>query len=483
MKPDHTNFSKRNLLVQLYGASLLVVGTYVTLFFWLHTSALKLALISGLGFLFLIGLLFTLKTKRLRLSAHFHIISSFLFLFVNAMFTSGIDTPGITWFIICPLVAFISLSTYWARFWLIMALIAVASFYFFPFLTVETFPGSRIWSLICYLFLFPMVYSIIRTFRREVSKKNLELTQLNQMLELEQKRLQNSQKAILIQSERIKQAESAASTRSATLSYYLDQLIEVERMEELHSGNLDYAIQSIASFLLQSMSLKHVSVWQLREQGGFELLKSVGDICETKTLLGREIFPKAYDVLASGAIIHTPGVEARQLASLFHHVNTEDSMIACPYFLEGKFAGFISCSASPREWLQEDIIFIRAMSDALPLAFKSHFRKLQQQLLEEKQREITEINESLERKVEERTNQLNLRNKQLMDFSFTNAHHIRGPICRLMGLQNLLRATTDTNEILTVAGFMHKSIIELDEITRKTSRELDCMIEQGNGKA
>jgi hypothetical protein len=52
-----------------------------------------------------------------------------------------------------------------------------------------------------------------------------------------------------------------------------------------------------------------------------------------------------------------------------------------------------------------------------------------------------------------------------------------------MGLQNLLRATTDTNEILTVAGFMHKSIIELDEITRKTSRELDCMIEQGNGKA
>jgi hypothetical protein len=167
------------------------------------------------------------------------------------------------------------------------------------------------------------------------------------------------------------------------------------------------------------------------------------------------------------------------MMSLFHNVKPTDSLIACPYFLEGKFGGFISGSANAREWLQEDIIFIGAMSDNISLAFKSHFRKLQQQLLEEKQREITEINASLERKVEERTGQLNLRNKQLMDFSFTNAHHIRGPICRLLGLQNLLAATRDVDEIVTVAGFMRASICDLDEITRKTSRELDTMIEPG----
>ena len=71
---------------------------------------------------------------------------------------------------------------------------------------------------------------------------------------------------------------------------------------------------------------------------------------------------------------------------------------------------------------------------------------------------------------------MNERNKQLTDFAFTNAHHIRGPICRLLGLQNLLAVTTDEEEVRKIAQYMTFSVEELDNITRKTSAELNKLV-------
>src|SRR5581483_9427799 len=80
------------------------------------------------------------------------------------------------------------------------------------------------------------------------------------------------------------------------------------------------------------------------------------------------------------------------------------SFLGCPYFIDGKFAGFISCAANTnRQWSTEEVIFVRAVSDALTLSFRSYHRKEQQILLEEKQHQIQELNESLEEKVIRRT--------------------------------------------------------------------------------
>jgi signal transduction histidine kinase len=147
-------------------------------------------------------------------------------------------------------------------------------------------------------------------------------------------------------------------------------------------------------------------------------------------------------------------------------------MIDCPYFIEGKFAGFFSCRAVNRKWSAEDMIFIRAICNMLPLAFKSHHRKRQQTLLESKQRQIEELNDSLEKKVTERTAELKFRNEQLTDFAFINAHEIRGPICRLLGLRNLLMLTKNPEEIIALRDYMTSSIDELDAITRKANELL-----------
>lgn len=481
---EATTFNQRSFLLRVYVATIVVIAQYLALYPLLQPTSDKMILMITLGGALLVGYLVTLRSKDFVRSSHYYIVCSYAILVANALISGGIGAPGIIWFLLCPLIAFITLSTHVARFWLMtIVLTVVLLFAFDQTQAITQFYYHKVWYLVSYILFFPMVYLIMRVFSREVSKKNMELNDLNQKLRNEREMLEKTQQEILSQSARIKNAEAAALERSSKLSYYLDQLVEIKRMDEVHSGNLEYSLQAILQFLQKSMALRNVALWRSQGDGmPLELFRYVGDGSDVyeRALLCREDFADAYDMLQTGAILNTcdDRKESRELKSLFQLSTGNATMINCPYFLEGKFAGFISCRVSDRTWVAEDIIFVRAISDTISLAFKANFRKLQQQILEEKQREITEINESLERKVMERTLELNKRNQQLTDFAFTNSHHIRGPICRLLGLKNLLNTTNDCDEILKISNYMSSSIADLDSITRETSKKLNVLVEE-----
>jgi hypothetical protein len=486
MSAERTSFSQRDFLLKIYLISIAVVGLYLIALPLFQPRMIKVLLLSILGCAFLVGYLFTGRTNRLALSSHYYIVCLYLIVFANAAVTGGIGAPGTIWFVLCPLIAFITLSTRFARLWLIVILTTVLGFYILEATVVlAEFESQKGWYLLSYLLFFPMAYFILKIFRKEVSKRNIALTALNHRLQVERKMLEKSQEELLQKSNRLKDAETKALERSAKLSYYLDQLIEIKRMEELHIGSLQYSVQAITQFLIRAMSLENVAVWHIQPDGqALKLFRYQGntpDVFE-RAIIRRSDFVDAYDMLSTGAIVigNTYSMESEQLKSVFICSPGTDAMINCPYFIHGKFAGFISCRASQREWSQEDIIFVRAVSDTIPLAFKSHGRNVQQTLLEAKQREITEINGSLERKVKERTLKLNERNKQLTAFAFTNAHLIRGPICRLLGLQNLLTVSNNPTEIQKIAAYMTLSVSELDNITRKTSAELNKLVDESD---
>jgi hypothetical protein len=483
MSASATSFNHRDFLLKIYLISIAVVGFYLITSPWLQPRLDKILLLAILGVALLGGYIITIRTKRFTRSAHYYTVCLYLVMVANATITGGIGAPGIVWFVLCPLIAFITLSTRVARIWLGIILSTVIAFYFFEDAIVVTqFLPKKAWYFVSYLLFFPVLYSILRIFRREVSKRNIALTTLNQRLVVERKMLQKSQEELLQKTERLKEAEAKALERSAKLSFYLDQLIEVKRMEELHIGSLQYSIQAVTKFLVRAMDLENVAVWHVQpDTQSLELFKYLGNSSDVfeRAVIYRRDFVDAYDMLATGAIVvaDSHSNEADQLKAVFVCSPGTDSMINCPFFIDGRFAGFISCRATQRVWSQEDLLFVRAISDTIPLAFKSHGRRVQQNMLEAKQREITEINGSLEKKVKERTILLNERNKQLTDFAFTNAHCIRGPICRLLGLQNLLAVTTDEADVRKIAEYMNLSVSELDDITRKTSAQLNKMIE------
>jgi|GEM_PF-1314425 len=60
-----------------------------------------------------------------------------------------------------------------------------------------------------------------------------------------------------------------------------------------------------------------------------------------------------------------------------------------------------------------------------------------------RQEETRAINENLESMVEERALQIENKNKSLAEYAFINAHMLRGPLCRIIGLISLMESEPD----------------------------------------
>lgn len=87
---------------------------------------------------------------------------------------------------------------------------------------------------------------------------------------------------------------------------------------------------------------------------------------------------------------------------------------------------------------------------------------------------LKNANEQLEKKVLERTQSLKAQNNRIKEYAFLNAHKVRSPLVRILGLIGLLKSgKLSPDEVSDMRDKIHHSAIELDEITRKINEELD----------
>lgn len=87
--------------------------------------------------------------------------------------------------------------------------------------------------------------------------------------------------------------------------------------------------------------------------------------------------------------------------------------------------------------------------------------------------QIHVLNGALEKRVEGRTQELAERNKILSDYAFMNAHLLRSPVSRIIGLINLFNITDDQSEKKIVGESLLKSAEELDDVVRSITKKLN----------
>jgi signal transduction histidine kinase len=85
---------------------------------------------------------------------------------------------------------------------------------------------------------------------------------------------------------------------------------------------------------------------------------------------------------------------------------------------------------------------------------------------------VFELNDVLEHRVNERTQELTNRNKILSDYAHMNAHLLRTPVTRIMGLIDLLRITEDPEEKKKVLEILLTSSGDLDKVVRSINDRL-----------
>ncbi|HZB11423.1 MAG TPA: hypothetical protein VE467_00270 [Chryseolinea sp.] len=91
------------------------------------------------------------------------------------------------------------------------------------------------------------------------------------------------------------------------------------------------------------------------------------------------------------------------------------------------------------------------------------------------QNNLNELNMDLEKKVSERTTQIRAQNEMLIKYSYTNAHHLRAPVARLLGLASIyhLDPAMDVGFIVTK---MVDEAHEIDAVVKKITVDLESNV-------
>jgi signal transduction histidine kinase len=97
----------------------------------------------------------------------------------------------------------------------------------------------------------------------------------------------------------------------------------------------------------------------------------------------------------------------------------------------------------------------------------------QNQEIESYNEGISYLNQKLEMLVKERTEQLELQNQQLLHYAFYNAHKVRAPLARILGLIHLLDMEHQPSEEITkfYLQSIHENVKELNKVVKNIHQE------------
>lgn len=120
--------------------------------------------------------------------------------------------------------------------------------------------------------------------------------------------------------------------------------------------------------------------------------------------------------------------------------------------------------------LKENIWKIETQNEKL----KSQRKKIEtiNSELQKSNEKIKNINLNLENHVKERTQHLELQNKQLSEYAYINSHLLRGPLCSILGLVHLMESGK-SNDVDSLIFHMKKSAHELQEVVDKISKAIE----------
>ncbi len=100
--------------------------------------------------------------------------------------------------------------------------------------------------------------------------------------------------------------------------------------------------------------------------------------------------------------------------------------------------------------------------------------------LAESHKSVSDINRELERMVTEKTvelrntnDELVKHNNELLQFSYTVSHNLRGPVARLLGLSTLMESEKEIEQARQWIKLIHKTTYDLDLIIRDLSKILE----------
>jgi hypothetical protein len=97
---------------------------------------------------------------------------------------------------------------------------------------------------------------------------------------------------------------------------------------------------------------------------------------------------------------------------------------------------------------------------------------IQNEELIQTQENLNSINAHLEKIIDDRTAKIRLQNEVLMKYSYSNAHHLRGPVARLLGLASISRLDGNV-DMRFIIEKMEEQAVEIDHVVKQINKDLE----------
>jgi GAF domain-containing protein len=443
----------------------------------------------------MIALLFLLKHSNWKTIAQLFLGVVWWLTTLLVYFSDGATSQMLSWFVLTTLLALMILPREKQWVWIGVSSVTVLLFLVAPparSAWVYVSPWPEFYNVTLVVGLILIVYWVANTFHHQQTRLLGFSENENDALRAAEEELRQSLEELSATQDAMEESNMLVAKRQKKTEEYLNDLMELATCQGILIGNKQMAYRDILAVTVRALQTSRVSVWKYKaEEKCIECVglmsKEEGFTTSGAKLLQTQYAPYFGAVLAEKVIVATDArkhdATACFLESYLKPLEIY-SMLDVPYFDNGKFQGVICCEHQfgQREWDQEDVLFVKSVADLVGMANSSAQRKQNEQeivlqrekILDQNKQlvsyaeEIKVINYSLESRVEQRTRELHEQNKKLTEYAFVNAHLLRGPLSRILGLVEIIQQPQTTKEeLITYIELLHKSTKELDGVVHK----------------
>ncbi|HEY8936649.1 MAG TPA: tetratricopeptide repeat protein [Cyclobacteriaceae bacterium] len=295
------------------------------------------------------------------------------------------------------------------------------------------------------------------------------------------KRIKRFNDNLAQRNDEIKKINSILDRKNHILEEHVSTLLSFSKNRSIIAGNLAHAAKDIVTVTSKSLNVSRVSIWLYKSD--VQSIESIACYDQATNAYLPAMCLKSSDcptyfrsiqreklIVAHDAQSHE---STKDLTTTYLEPNNIYSLLDAMFFLDGELKGLLCCEQQDitRNWSAEDIIFASSVADIISLAFRAAQRLEHEHHIKQQSKEITQMNEVLEKRVEERTKELEKQNKQLVEYAFINSHLLRGPLSRILGLINLIEHDKHLNQE-NVIDLLRQSGDELDTVIKKISDTL-----------
>lgn len=454
---------------------------------------------SGLSMTVLVQIFLLRLPIPLTVIAHSLIATLWISFCIGVATSGGLLSLVLPWLAVMPVMANLLINQRSAFAWAGISILSVLVF-FFRETTVGVIEHSHWRSLAANTGLIVIIFVFTHLFHRAYANLLAKVNTKNKKLEARKNRLIaqhqeiQAQKTFIEKQNQLLHAQNKniekinqllqvrvqeIMARNEVLGQHWQTLLAITKSYTVNFGGLEEALAHITQTVSKSLNIDRVSIWRYSAEEHKIACVQITDVTNDKVSpeedLILEDFPEYYKALLLEQVI--PAVDAkfhwqtRELKQKYLASRQIASMMDSPFFISGKLGGVICCEhREERIWANEDILFVQALSDIVTLSLMNQDRRNYEATLLEKQSEIIQMNQHLESRVKQRTEELEKQNNRLAEYAYINSHLLRAPLSRLLGLVNLVSYSE-------IAGPEREQIIQKIQVA---GRELDDIVTKIN---